>query len=639
MSEYAVASAGAAASDPARRALMRLRRRLNPMLLALLLPALFIAGAFIVYPLVSSVSLSLHSSRSGHFVGLNNYRRFLHDPLAESLTLHTYIRAVFGVIPSYIVGLAVALAVTQRARFVRGFTLIALLPFVISPPVAIGMWKLLLDPQTGALAGFGIHAGDPFTNSRWVWPVLIYINTWGSFQLYTMILIAALRRIPTDLYQSASLDGAGRWQQFRSITMPAIARVSVVVCTVHFIASFQEFNLIHLATGGGPLNETQSLATYAYQSAFTNYDMDYATTLTTISTVLMVATLLVVGALGLAWLKRGHVIRLAMPLTSQLPTLRHARLASGRQSGMPGLARPSRTSLRPRGLRRTRQSLRTKYLWLVLTAIYAIGPILFLLSVSLDVTPGGSQPMRIWPRHIAFSNYWNVLSNPDLWSNNNIALPPLALNFVNSILVTVGTTVIVVIAGALGGYALARMRARAKGTLVAFFLLLQLAPLIVLVFPLYSLLAGIHLLGSQLGLMLATTVISLPMGVLFFNVFFTDLPPEMSEAASIDGAGTLRTLFSVAIPMSRAAFGAVAAFALINTWNEFLLATSLVTNSRLRTLPPALDQYMSSYNFASTATPGAKAVYLLIPIAAAVGLLALTQRHLTSAYEGGGVKG
>jgi ABC-type glycerol-3-phosphate transport system permease component len=78
---------------------------------------------------------------------------------------------------------------------------------------------------------------------------------------------------------------------------------------------------------------------------------------------------------------------------------------------------------------------------------------------------------------------------------------------------------------------------------------------------------------------------------------------------------------------------------LINTWNEFLLATSLVTNSRLRTLPPALTQYMSSYNFASSTTPGMQAVYLLIPIFAAIILLTLTQRSLTSAYEGGSVKG
>jgi multiple sugar transport system permease protein len=601
----------------------------------LLLPALVFAATFIVYPLFSSVWQSLHSNKTGGYIGLDNYRRFIDDPLAEAITVHTYVRAVFGVIPSYVVGLAVALAVTQRAHLVRVFTLLALLPFVISPPVGIGMWKLLLDPQSGVLPGLGLTTTDVFTNSHLVWPTLIYINTWGSFQLYTMILIAALRRIPPELYEAAAIDGASRWQQFRSVTMPGIARVSVAVCAVHFIASFQEFNLIHLATGGGPLNETQSLPTYAYQSAFTDYDMNYATALTTITTVLMAVTLLLLALVGLGWVKRSRLTRRLQPYTDRLPQL---RLGTRRRRSVQLDAAPDR-----RRVKRVRQDgrkpLRSRYFWLLLVGLYAVGPILFLLSVSLDVTPGGSEPMRLWPRHFAFTNYWDVLSNPDLWSNTNIALPPLALNFVNSILVTAGTTAIVVVAGSLGGYALSRMRMRPARWLVAFFLLLQLVPMIVLVFPLYSLLAHIDLLGSQLGLILATTVISLPMGVLFFNVFFSDLPPEMTEAAALDGAGTLRTLWSIAAPLSRPAFGAVAAFALINTWNEFLLATSLVTNSRLRTLPPALNQYMSSYSFASSTSPGMQAVYLLIPIAAAVVLLTLTQRSLTSAYEGGAVKG
>ena len=458
MSDIAFAStraAGPGDSHPVRS--RSRRRRPRPALLLLLLPALLFAAGFIVYPLISSVWQSLHSAKTGGYVGLANYRRFLADPLAESITMHTYVRAVFGVIPSYLVGLGVALAVTQRARLVRVFTLLVLLPFVISPPVGIGMWKLLLDPQTGVLAGLGLTTTDFFTNSHLVWPTLIYINTWGSFQLYTMILIAALRRIPTELYEAASIDGAGRWQQFRSITLPGIARVSVAVCAVHFIASFQEFNLIHLATGGGPLNETQSLPTYAYQSAFTDYDMNYATALTTIATLLMLVTLIVFALLGLVWLKRGRLTYRLEPLTARLTDSRRAARAARRRSA------PRRS---PRRLRRG--PMRSRYVWLVLAGLYAVGPILFLLSVSLDVTPGGSQPMRLWPRHFAFTNYWNVLSNPDLWSNTNIALPPLALNFVNSILVTAGTTVIVVIAGALGGYALSRMRIRMSGLLVAF---------------------------------------------------------------------------------------------------------------------------------------------------------------------------
>lgn len=603
------------------------RRRPSAVLVGLLVPALVLTGGLIVYPMVSSVLLSLHSPRTGAFVGLANYRRFLADPQAGPLVAHTYARAILGVVPSYLVGLLIALAVTRGARFTRVFTLVALLPFVISPPVAIGMWQLLLDSQTGALAGLGVSSVDVFTSSDLVWPVLIYINTWGSFQLYTMILIAALRRIPLELYESAALDGAGRWQKFRFVTLPGIARVSLAVCTVHFIASFQEFNLIYLATGGGPLGQTQTMATYAYLSAFTNSDMNYATALTTTSTGLMALTLL-----GLAVLVRG--VRAGLDLRQR----RVAGHPAPRTTGALDLPPPT---VRRRRARPGRMSQRTgwRYVGLAVIALYAVGPILFLLSVSLDATPGGAQPIRIWPRDLSVANYQAVLTNPDLWSNTNIALPPLALNFLNSILVTLGTTALVVVAGALGGFALTRVRATVNRGLVGFFLLLQLVPLIVLVFPLYELLARLGILGSQAGLILASTVISLPMSVLFFHVFFSDLPPEVFEAATMDGAGTLRSLFAIALPLSKPALGAVAAFALINTWNEFLLGTTLISYSRLRTLPPALDQYMSSYAFAASASPGMQAIYFLIPIAAAVVLLSLTQRHLTSAYEGGGVKG
>jgi ABC-type glycerol-3-phosphate transport system permease component len=85
--------------------------------------------------------------------------------------------------------------------------------------------------------------------------------------------------------------------------------------------------------------------------------------------------------------------------------------------------------------------------------------------------------------------------------------------------------------------------------------------------------------------------------------------------------------------------GAVAAYTVINTWNEYLLSTTLITDANERTVPAALQQYMSSYSFKAQTTPGMQAVYLLIPIAAAIVLLALTQRHLATAYQGGSVKG
>ncbi len=101
----------------------------------------------------------------------------------------------------------------------------------------------------------------------------------------------------------------------------------------------------------------------------------------------------------------------------------------------------------------------------------------------------------------------------------------------------------------------------------------------------------------------------------------------------------MRILLQIVRPLARPVIGAMTAYTLINTWNEYLFATTLVSQSNIRTFPPALQQYMSSYNFTATTTPGEQAVYLLIPVAAAVILLAFTQRQLAAAYEGGAVKG
>ena len=604
-------------------------------MLVFMVPALILVVGLLVYPLFLSIFTSFHSSRDDSFVGFANYQRFLKDPLAGGLVLHTYMRGILGVIPSYIIGLLVALLINSLKRWRIAVTIVALLPFVISAPVALNMWKILLDSRTGLPATFGLDIGGILTNSDLVWPVLTYLNTWGSFQLYVLILLAAIRRIPTELTEASAIDGAGRWQRFRAVTFPGISGASIGVLMVHFIASFQEFNLIYILTGGGPLGQTQSLATAAYQSAFTNYDQSYATTLTTTSLVLMLATLGLAALAIVMW--------------------RKARAQSQENWAARVLSRPVSTGMTPRSPRPVARKVRTKPvrsrrqqlvstrvargIGAAVVIIYAFFPIAFLVSTSFDGTPPGSQTISLWPRDPTFGNYVKVLTNSDLWSNDNISLPPLALNFANSLIVTAATTIGVCIIGIFAGYALSRLRIRITGLLALFFVLLQLVPVIVLVFPLYEVLATVQLLGTPAGLILATSALYLPIGVIFFKIFFDGLPVDAEEAASIDGAGRFRTFISVVLPVSKPVIGAVAALTLINTWNEFLFATSLISESRSRTLPPALNQYMSSLDFIGSTSPGQQAVYLLIPVIAAAIILLSTQRLLMAAYEGGGVKG
>lgn len=614
----------------------RFGRASTRSMLMFLLPALVIVVGLLVYPLALSIYTSFHDN-SGAFIGLANYKRFVADPLSGNIIVHTFARGIFGVIPSFLVGLAAALLIN---RFVKGrttLTILVVLPFVISAPVGLSMWKMLLDSRTGVPGALGLNIQNVLTDSNLVWPVLILINTWGSFQFYLLLLLAARRRIPEDLYEAASIDGANAWRRFTAVTMPGIAGASLAACTIHFIASFQEFNLIYILTGGGPVNQTQSLATFAYQSAFQYYDTSYATTLTTISLLLM---LLALGALGLVVLAFRHWRsasaarwgRLRLPEGSTID-----ELPSRIPTGLTTLA-----SAVPIGRRRRARRLgRPILLGIggVVLALYALMPMLFEVSQSFDTSPPGAQVVSLLPRNPSIDNYVNVITNPDLWSNSNIALPPLALNLLNSLLVTAAVTAAVVVIGMFAGYALARLRLRFTGALTLFFLVLQLVPVIVVVFPLYDLLSRIGLLGGQGGLILATTALFLPMSVIFFQVFFVATGLESEEAAAIDGAGPLRTFVSVVLPNSKTVIGAVGSFVLINTWNEFLLATSLISDSRTRTLPPALYQYMSSRAFLGETPVGQQAVYLLIPVFLAAIILVATQKLLLSAYEGGGVKG
>ncbi len=606
-------------------------------MLLFLVPALVIVVGLLVYPLGLSIFTSFHDN-NGAFIGTKNYARFFADPLAGDIIIHTFARGVFGVIPSFLVGLGAALLIN---RFVRGrttLTILVVLPFVISAPVGLSMWKLLLDSRTGVPSALGFQIQNILTDSNLVWPVLILINTWGSFQFYLLLLLAARRRIPDELYEAASIDGANAWQRFRAVTMPGLASASLAACTIHFIASFQEFNLIYILTGGGPVNQTQTLATEAYQSAFQYYDTSYATTLTTISLILM---LLALGVLGLMVLAYRRWRKVSAARWGRLRAPVGGATTAGIVSRAPTRTVTPASSVPVARKRRTRR-LRTPIalgLGAVVLALFALLPMLFEVSQSFDVAPAGSQTVSLLPRDPSIQNYINVLTNPGLWSNNNIALPPLALNLLNSLLVTTVVTAAVVLIGIVAGYALARLKLRLTPVLTLFFLILQLVPVIVVVFPLYDILSRIGLLGGLGGLMLATTALFLPMAVIFFQVFFAATGVESEEAAAIDGAGPVRTFVSVVLPNAKTVIGAVGSFVLINTWNEFLLATSLISDSRTRTLPPALYQYMSSRAFLGETPIGEQAVYLLIPVFLAGIILIATQKLLLSAYEGGGVKG
>jgi len=204
--------------------------------------------------------------------------------------------------------------------------------------------------------------------------------------------------------------------------------------------------------------------------------------------------------------------------------------------------------------------------------------------------------------------------------------------------VAVVLTVLVLVVAGPAGYGLSRAGGRWAKLGTAVILVVQFVPPVLLVFPLYRELSLMNLLNSRIGLALVTSVLVMPLATLLFKTFFDSSPRELEEAAMIDGAGALRTFRSVVIPLSRPAIGAVAAFSLISSWNEFLFSLTFISDSPRRTLPSALYLFTSTQEYAAKTSPGRQAVYLVIPALLAVVLLGLTQRHFTAAYQGGGIK-
>ena len=271
---------------------------------------------------------------------------------------------------------------------------------------------------------------------------------------------------------------------------------------------------------------------------------------------------------------------------------------------------------------------------LMLVALFA-GAVVFLfpfyymligsLQTSPNTTVAGAFPQ---PSNLTFENYLQI--------NATLNLPQSLLN---SGIFTGGVLLCTVVFGVLAGYALAMLHFRGRDTLFFTMLLVLVVPFQLLMIPLYVLIARDYGLGdSYLGMILPFAINST--AVFIFRQYFLQLPPELFQAARIDGAGELRTLWSVALPLVRPALLTAVLLTFIGPWNEFLWPFLITKQQSKQPLAVSLANYISTVQSTTTANPYgailAGACVLAIP---AVGLLLIFQRHFVSTDLGSGVKG
>jgi multiple sugar transport system permease protein len=278
-------------------------------------PVLILIIAVLLVPLSVGLSyafrdIQLLDPLSGGFVGFDHFRELKADPSFRAALLHTLIWTGVSVTLQFIFGLILALLLNREfpgRQLVQGLVFV---PWAV-PTFLVGLdWAWLFNPVVGPLPGwmFALKITHDTNNlladpgTALVGPIVAAI--WWGIPFFAITSLAALQSIPKDLYEAASIDGAGAFKQFRSITLPLLAptiAITILLRTV-WVANFAD--LIVVMTNGGPADATQTVASYIFTVAFRRLDFGYAS-----SVAAVLLALLFVYALAILSLRRRFVQR------------------------------------------------------------------------------------------------------------------------------------------------------------------------------------------------------------------------------------------------------------------------------------------------------------------------------------------
>jgi multiple sugar transport system permease protein len=244
-----------------------------PLGYLLLAPALVVLLVFVAYPFLFGIWLSLSSAQigvNGHFIGLANFQFEQSDSVFIQAFVNTVSYTAITTVFKLGLGLVMALLLNQvfpAQRFVRAALL---LPWIIPSVLSTLAWRWMFDPTFSVVNWVLIHTHLSVNGVDWLGKTftaltsLMIVNVWRGTPFYGIAFLAGLQTIPQDLYEAARVDGASRWQQFRSITVPLLRPVLVVVLLLSTILTFGDFTLPYVLVDGAPYNSTHVLSTWAF---------------------------------------------------------------------------------------------------------------------------------------------------------------------------------------------------------------------------------------------------------------------------------------------------------------------------------------------------------------------------------------
>ena len=265
----------------------------------MLLPALVFLALLIAFPLGKVIHDAfthvhlINKSMTG-FAGIENFKTITEDEHFVQAVKNTILWTIFSVAGEYLMGMITAVLLNQKFKGRAVFRTCIVIPWLV-PIIVAGMtWDWMLNPEFGIvnymLKNMGLISNSInfLGDSKYALATVIFVNIWRSFPYYTISFLSAMQSIPGDLAEAASIDGAGMFRRFFSVTLPQLRSVSLVILFIHVIWTAVNFDFIWVMTEGGPNYATETLPVMIYRYSMRKFDVGAASALSTMMFTVMV---------------------------------------------------------------------------------------------------------------------------------------------------------------------------------------------------------------------------------------------------------------------------------------------------------------------------------------------------------------
>lgn len=263
-------------------------------------PAVIVFVAMFVVPMLLAFVLSL-TNWNGYglefdFIGFQNYVGAFRNPRALEAAVFTGVLAVLGTVLCNVLGLGLAVLISGSGPLNTFARTVFFYPYIISALVIGFLWSAILAPRgvvNNVLLGMGLEAAPFLTDPLFAKGAVVFTVVWSAFGFHMILYIAGLKSIPPEYYEAATVDGAGRWAQFRNITVPLLAPVVTVNLVLSLVGFLKVYDLVLSLTAGGPAGSTQTIVYQIINTSFVDAKLGFGS-------AQAVILLVVTAVLGLA---------------------------------------------------------------------------------------------------------------------------------------------------------------------------------------------------------------------------------------------------------------------------------------------------------------------------------------------------